>query len=259
MLPPGLTNTLSTCLMLLLCVATLAWLAAYLYRNCESLAQWPLLLAQMFYSRIVWRATINGPFPVADGQGAVIVCNHRNAYDPILLHLANRRPGPVCWMVAREYIEGPLLSRLAKALNIISVGRGGIDTKATKAAIRFAEQGRMVGMFPEGRINLTDDLMLPARPGAAMVALRAGVPVIPCYIEGAPQAGSLLAPLFSIAKARVVVGEPIDLSQYTERKNNRETQLKLTLRMMREIALLAGCDDFKPRLAGRRWKTEDVD
>ena len=241
--------------MVLLCVATLATLAAYLYRNCESLLQWPLLMAQMFYSRILWRAEINGPFPVADGQGAVIVCNHRNAYDPIYLHLANRRPGPVRWMVAREYIEGPLLSRVADALHIISVGRGGIDTKATKAAIRYAAEGRLIGMFPEGRINLTDKLMLPARPGAALVALRAKVPVIPCYIEGAPKAGSLLAPLFSTAKVRVIVGTPIDLTEYANGKNSRQAQAELTLRLMREIAHLAGQDDFEPQLAGRRWKT----
>ena len=177
--------------------------------------------------------------------------------DPIVTvePLAVRRSGPVRWMVAREYIEGPLLSRVAKALHIISVGRSGVDTKATKAAIRYAKQGWLVGMFPEGRINLTDELLRPARPGAALVALRAKVPVIPCYIEGAPEAGSLIAPLFSTAKARVVVGSPIDLGEYEGRENRRQMQEELTLRMMREIARLAGRDDFEPQLAGRRWKT----
>jgi 1-acyl-sn-glycerol-3-phosphate acyltransferase len=245
--------------MVLLCAAPLALLAAYFLRRCETLAQWPLLAAQLFYARIVWRATINGPLPVADGQGAVIVCNHINAYDPVLLHLAVRRSGPMRWMVAREYIQGPLLSRVAKALHIISVGRGGIDTKATRMAIRHASEGQLVGIFPEGRINLTDELMLPARPGAAMVALRAKVPVIPCYIEGSPKAGSLIGPLFSLAKIRVVVGSPIDVGEYVNGENGRQAQLDLTLRMLREIALLAGRDDFEPRLAGRRWKPADVD
>ena len=52
-------------------------------------------------------------------------------------------------------------------------------------AIRYAQEGGLVGLFPEGRVNTTDELLLPGRPGAALIALRARVPVIPCYVQGA--------------------------------------------------------------------------
>ena len=49
-------------------------------------------------------------------------------------------------------------------------------------------------MLPEGRINTTDEFMLPVRPGAIVVALKAGAPIVPCYIEGAPYRGNPLEP-----------------------------------------------------------------
>ena len=96
------------------------------------------------------------------------------------------RPRITHWMVAREYCESWPLSWFFRTVEAILTGRGGVDTKAVKQAIRYASEGGLVGMLPEGRINTTDAFLLPGRPGAALVALKARVPVIPVYIEGAP-------------------------------------------------------------------------
>jgi len=107
-----------------------------------------------------------------DGR-AVIVCNHRSPLDPAYVQLA--LPRLAHWMVAREYSLQPGMSWLFRLLWAIPVNRGGVDTASTKAAIRFAQQGDLVGLFPEGRINDTPAVLLPGRPGAALIALRAGV------------------------------------------------------------------------------------
>ena len=136
------------------------------------------------------------------------------------------------------------------------MGRGGIDTAATKQAIRLAQSGEMVGIFPEGQINTTDAFMLPGRPGAALIALRGRVPVIPCYIEGAPYGGSVLRPFLRPAHVRLRIGKPIDLTEYYARADEDGVLAEMTLRFMREVARLAGVEDhaFKPQIAGRRWK-----
>jgi 1-acyl-sn-glycerol-3-phosphate acyltransferase len=146
------------------------------------------------------------------------------------------------WMVAKEYCEHLLFGWAFRILQAIPVNRSGIDTAATKLAVRYVMQGELVGMFPEGRINETSKLLLPGRPGAALIALRAKVPIVPFFIP---------------AKTRVKIGQAIDVSEYLADggiAGNKEALQKLTLRFMSEIARLAGVDDFEPELAGRSWK-----
>lgn len=207
------------------------------------------------YTRVIWRTTIVGAIRLPPGQGAVIVSNHRCPLDPAFI--ARLVECMVHWMVAKEYVENPLLGWMFRICQSIPVSRGGIDTAATKLAIRYAQSGRLVGLFPEGRINTTDQLLLPGRPGAALIALKAQVPVIPCYIEGSPYDGTAWGCLFMPAKVRLVVGQPIDLSEYFGRPNGREVLESLTKRFLKEIATLANHPDFEPGLAGRFYKPDD--
>jgi 1-acyl-sn-glycerol-3-phosphate acyltransferase len=163
-------------------------------------------------------------------------------------------------MVAREYCEAPVIGWLLREFQVIPVGRGGVDTAATKQAIRLAQEGELIGMFPEGRINLTDQVLLPGRPGAALVALKARVPIIPVFISGAPYDGTSLGPLFMRAHVRVKIGKPIELSTYYGREKEEGVTKELTKRLLLEMAKLAGHSEFEPQLAGRRWMTtEEVD
>src|SRR5207247_6900030 len=152
-------------------------------------------------AKLMWRTRLEGPMPVQPGQGAVIVANHRSGIDPCFIQVAVRRV--VYWMVAREYVEAKFIGSVLRALQVIPVGRGGVDTAATKLAIRLAQEGGLVGMFPEGRIDETkDQLFLPGRPGTALVALRGRVPIIPVYIEGAPYDGTPTGPIKMRANVR---------------------------------------------------------
>ncbi|HEX5444918.1 MAG TPA: lysophospholipid acyltransferase family protein [Pirellulales bacterium] len=210
-------------------------------------------LFDLFYARVVWRTEISGPLPVDEHEGAVIICNHTSGIDPMVIQLCTDRV--VHWMVAREYYEMPLAKYAFRAVNTIPVNRGGIDTAATKMAIRLAQEGGLVGLFPEGRVNTTDALLLPGRPGAALIALKARVKVIPIFVSGVPYNGTALGSFFMTGNASVTVGEPIDLSPYFDREGDKAVLPDLTKRFLVEIAKLAGVDDFEPHLAGRQWKT----
>jgi 1-acyl-sn-glycerol-3-phosphate acyltransferase len=157
-------------------------------------------------------------------------------------------------MVAREYYNMPLASYAFRSVTSIPVNRGGIDTAATKMAIRLAQEGGLVGLFPEGRVNTTHELLLPGRPGAALIALKARVKVIPCFVSGLPYDGTALGSFFMSGNARVTVGKPIDLSRYFGREGEKAVLQDLTRLFLVEIAKLAGVDDFEPQLAGRSWK-----
>jgi 1-acyl-sn-glycerol-3-phosphate acyltransferase len=207
-------------------------------------------------NKLLWRTTVSGPLPIGPEQGAVIVSNHNSGIDPLLIQMATERV--VHWMVAGEYFDYRIMAACFRALGSIPVGRRGVDTAATKLAIRLAKEGKLVGLFPEGRINTSDTLLLPGRPGAALIALKAGVPVIPCYVKGAPYNGSALGPFLMRAHAHVTIGQPIDLSEYLGRESDRDVMAELTKRFLKEIAHLAGDDAFEPQLAGKRWHPDDA-
>lgn len=246
------TEILAITVLAALALAAVLAVVYTLRRMPYTMAQSLLLTWSKFVTRVLWRAEISGRLPIAPGEGAVIISNHRCPFDPAFIALGVGRV--MHWMVAREYCDHPVMGKFLRPFEPIPTNRGGVDTAATKLIIRYAQQGEIVGLFPEGRINATDRLLLPGRPGVAMIALKAQVPVIPCYIDGSPYDGTALGCLLMPAKVRLVVGRPIDLSPYYGREIDRALLEELTRRFMREIAALAGCHDYEPEMAGRFYK-----
>jgi 1-acyl-sn-glycerol-3-phosphate acyltransferase len=216
-----------------------------------------LLLFNRLLNRVLWRTQINRPLPVPRGQGAVVIANHRSSFDPMFIAVSTRRL--VHWMVAREYCLDWRFGWFFRGMGSIPTGRSGIDSGSTKRVIRLASTGHLVGLMPEGRINESEQLLLPGRPGAALIALKARVPVIPCYIEGAPYGGTPMGPFTRRAHVKVTVGEPLDLSEFYDRDHEPGVLEELTKRFLVAIAHLAGDDKFVPQLAGRHWKPDVAD
>jgi len=235
---------------IVICVPV-AWMIAIYRRQHFSVAQFGLWTLANIVVRILWRAKLPC-FPDSARRSAVIICNHRSSVDPFFLQVCVSRP--MHWMVAREYCEHPAFRWFLRQTEAIPVNRGGIDTASTKSAIRLAAAGGVVGMFPEGRINQTDEFMLPVRPGALLVALKARVPIVPCYIDGAPFAGTTWSPFFRTARTRVTFGEPVDLSPFFEQNHDKAWSGAKMLEIVAKIAELADVPYDQLRLAGKNWK-----
>ena len=247
-----LANLASYALLTAVIASPVIVLLAAWRRTPLSLVQFVLWLAAQPLTRLLWRASTSGPLPLVPGQGGVLVCNHRSSIDPFFIQTLTTRK--THWLVAREFCEHPAFRWFLRTCEVIPVNRGGIDTAATRQAIRLASGGEIVGMLPEGRINMTEAFMLPGRPGAVLVALKARVPILPCYIEGAPYDEVPWSPFFMPARVKVHFGRPLDLSEFFDRETDVETLGEVLRRTMRAIAELAGQHDFAPQVAGRGWK-----
>jgi 1-acyl-sn-glycerol-3-phosphate acyltransferase len=235
-----------------LLVAPLVALVIALARSNLNPLQCLLWSVAYLLCKLLWRTQWPGWLALTEGRGAVIVCNHRSSVDPFFVQTGTGRK--VHWMVAREFCEHPAFRWFLSACEVIPVSRGGVDTAATKAAIRYVAEGGLVGMLPEGRINMTDEFMLPARPGAALVALKARAAVVPCYIAGAPYRRYPWSPLLMPARVVVQFGRPVDLSDLFDREGEAGVVSEAMQRVLRALADLAGRSDFEPELAGRNWK-----
>jgi 1-acyl-sn-glycerol-3-phosphate acyltransferase len=140
--------------------------------------------------------------------GAVVVANHVSWLDPIILPLAlPRKPAflameelwrmPVIGLVMRIY--GPLA---------IPLNRGAVDATALKRSLRALEGGALLIIFPEGGITPNGRLR-PFHRGAAMLAARARVPMVPVAILGTADALPLGRILPRRRPVTVHVGTPI--------------------------------------------------
>jgi 1-acyl-sn-glycerol-3-phosphate acyltransferase len=133
------------------------------------------------YARIYHRVNVLSPVRLPKHGPAILICNHVSGLDPMFIQAVC--PRLIVWMMAREYYEIRGLKTILKSIEAIPVDRGGRDLAATRSALRALEAGRILGVFPEGKIETSRDL-LPFQTGVALMAVKAGVPVYPAYIDG---------------------------------------------------------------------------
>ncbi len=157
--------------------------------------------------RLLWRVQFKNEPPTEISSGALLVANHRSSVDPFFVQLAARRR--VHWMVAKEYCDHAIFGPILSVFQVIPTNRSGMDTAATKHAVRLTRLGRLVGMFPEGRLNHTREPLLSIRSGAAMIAARSSVPIIPLFIQGSPYRKTVWSPLFIPGRVIITFGQPI--------------------------------------------------
>lgn len=111
----------------------------------------------------------------------LVVANHLHNADPILLSVAF--PRPLHFMAKKELFTIPVVGWVIRRVGAFPVDRGKADRGAIRRAEATLAAGIAVGMFPEGTRSRTAS-MGRAHPGAALLALRADVPVLPVTIVG---------------------------------------------------------------------------
>ncbi len=164
------------------------------------------------YCRAFYRLrTEDAPLPVRGP--AILIANHTCNIDNFLLQAATGRQ--LGFLISRKYYDNPLFRPVCRTVGCIPVAADGRDIAATKAALRALQDGRVLPLFPEGRIHPTSGLDFgEAKLGVALIALKARVPVIPAYIRGTPRSSNFWVSLTTPSSARVVYGPPIGADEY---------------------------------------------
>jgi 1-acyl-sn-glycerol-3-phosphate acyltransferase len=187
-----------------------------------------------------WRGKENLP----KTGGALIVANHYSFFDPMAVgHFVVANGRTPRFTAKSGVFKHPLLGKWFVAAGQIPVHRGTRDAvKALLAAQDAIKRGEMVIFYPEGTMTKDPDLWpMVGRTGAARIALRTGVPVIPVAQWGAQE---VLAPystkfnFFPRKTLKVVAGPPIDLSPWADRIKERGTEQEVTDLIMAEITKL---------------------
>jgi 1-acyl-sn-glycerol-3-phosphate acyltransferase len=158
-------------------------------------------------SRLAYRVRIRGGENVPREGGYVIAPSHRSMMDiPFVAWLTPRQ---IRYMGKESLFKVPVLGAAFQVLGGFPVARDGTDRKALREAIAMLQAGEPLLVYPEGTRQHGPKIQ-PLEPGAAYLALRAGVPILPVGIAGSEEilrSHGRHIPAFH--KVAMVVGEPI--------------------------------------------------
>lgn len=113
--------------------------------------------------------------------GGVLAANHLSAIDPPLLGSFSRRA--LWYMSKAELLEMPFIGEALSWTGAFPIRRGASDREGLRMGRELVREGHIVGVFVEGTRQRFGYPADEIHPGAAAIAVREGVPVIPCGIE----------------------------------------------------------------------------
>ena len=144
----------------------------------------------------------------------VFISNHESLFDILCIFVTN--PTSIRFVTKRELFFVPFFGQYLWAAGHIPIDRSNRKraiASLKKAAERIAD-GTPIVAFPEGSRS-TDDQVHPFKKGAFMLALEAGVPIIPVSISGSGKVLPKSALTATPGTIRIHYGEPISLEGLT--------------------------------------------
>ena len=223
------------------------------------LQAWFLHWVARVYTRVMFHLKAGNERTIPENDPAIIIANHTSPVDPMLMwadHCGSfkspkiRLPG---FMTAKEYCElGGIVGWICKVMESIPVARHGRDMTPAKNALRRLKDSELVGVFPEGKINdvAPDKQLIPGDTGAAWLALKSRVPVIPVYIHSAPRGKSMVGSFLVRTHSTLYYGQPIDISRWYDQRLTQEILREVTDEMMLRLAELGGVKPPPPVAPG---------
>jgi 1-acyl-sn-glycerol-3-phosphate acyltransferase len=191
---------------------------------------WRLLLQRIFMA--FFRVRVYGAEHVPRSGKAVIASNHIAGIDVVVLGAAS--PRTLRYMAKAElFTYNPILSWMLRHAGVFAVRRGESDLEALRLARRVLRAGYPLGIFCEGT-RQPSEAIGPVQPGAALIALAEGAPIVPAVIQGTIYIKqSLRHPV------TVMFGPPLPVAQTAQRgQAYRDAVVATTAELQSELERL---------------------
>lgn len=156
---------------------------------------------------------------------AIVICNHTSVWDYAAMLFVFWTRTLRCQMAEVLFKKKPL-ARFLKCMGGIYVDRHELSSGFIGKSEDILKKGGVVEIFPESRLPLKGEQRpLPFKPSAAMIALKAEVPVIPVYTNGN---------YFTSKRARVIIGKPINVHRFVSEERSEKENINYISEMLRE-------------------------
>ena len=187
------------------------------------------------FCRVWCRMSIEGRENFPESGPFILAPTHRSIIDtPVASGVYPKR---MRFMGADKWWSNRRFGQLLTALGGFPVSRGNADREALRRCIAVIEGGEPLVLFPEGerKSGLT---VQPLFEGAAYVAMKTGVPIIPVGIGGSERAMPKGAKFIYPRKMHVIVGAPLSSSGTGSFKEQRAAARQMTTDLHAELQRL---------------------
>ncbi len=209
--------------------------ASFLPRNASFV--WLLsYVALSLFQRIFYRIHVEGIQNIPAQGPVVLASNHTSGHDIIILGCTSTRQ--IHFMAKQELFDhNALLAAYFRRAGVFPVRRGQNDRQAIALALQCLRQGRVLGMFPEGKRFAALEM---GKTGVARLALKTKACVVPVAIIGARKI-SLSRRFRQWHRTQVTIkyGLPVptmEVVEKTDPKTHGDPARQLTDEIMRAIA-----------------------
>jgi 1-acyl-sn-glycerol-3-phosphate acyltransferase len=164
---------------------------------------------------LYFRGRIDGADQVPDQGPLIVVSNHASDFDPPIVSSCVGRP--VAFMAKQELFQVPVFSQAIRLYGAYPVKRGAGDRGAIRAALEMIDNGWAVGVFLTGT-RTPDGQITDPKPGAAWIAAKAQVPLLPVSVWGSQAILEKGSPIPHPVPVTVRIGSLIPPPASVERK-----------------------------------------
>jgi 1-acyl-sn-glycerol-3-phosphate acyltransferase len=200
----------------------------------------------LFYRLVTWTTRIwlkvwlrmesYGAENVPAAGGCVLASNHVSYLDPAIV-ACGLKHRVVRFMARDTLFEGPIGGFFFRGIRSVPLDRTRGDVAALRSGIQILKAGEVLGLFPEGTRS-HDGRLQPAKGGIGFLIAKAGVPVVPIYVEGTFDVFPRGAHRVKRGKVKIYYGAPIKFEEISSMGQGKEIYKAVGELVMSRISAL---------------------